>query len=107
MRYVFLFSVIKDSLVFFQIQISNSEFFQACDFLEDPLTGALLQDKYDLVLDKGTYDAISLNPDNPQEKRTSYVRSLCHILRPNGLFIITSCNWTEEELRAHFGEGMV
>uniref|UniRef100_T1GUJ9 Protein-lysine N-methyltransferase n=1 Tax=Megaselia scalaris TaxID=36166 RepID=T1GUJ9_MEGSC len=58
--------------------------------------------EFDIVHDKGTYDAISLNPDCPKEKREAYIKSVNHLLKKEGVFIITSCNWTEEELVAGF-----
>lgn len=60
--------------------------------------------KFKVVNDKGTYDAISLNPDNPKEKRMSYIRNVAKLMQDDGYFIITSCNWTEEELTAGFAE---
>lgn len=61
-------------------------------------------EQYDIGLDKGTFDAVSLDPDNSKEKRWQYVQSLCRIIKPNGIFIITSCNWTKYELLEQFGE---
>lgn len=47
----------------------------------------------------GTYDAISLHPDNPKEMREKYIASVEKILKDlESIFIITSCNWTESEL---------
>lgn len=48
---------------------------------------------------------MSLNPDNAVGKRKQYVRSLCSVLKPEGFFLITSCNWTKEELLNEFREG--
>ncbi|KAL8187213.1 UNVERIFIED_CONTAM: EEF1A lysine methyltransferase 2 [Gekko kuhli] len=62
---------------------------------------------FHVCIDKGTFDAISLNPENAAEKRKQYVKSLHRILRPEGLFLITSCNWTREELLNEFGEGFL
>ncbi|XP_054839582.1 EEF1A lysine methyltransferase 2 isoform X1 [Eublepharis macularius] len=62
---------------------------------------------FHVCIDKGTFDAISLNPDNAGSKRKQYVKSLHRILRPGGLFLITSCNWTKEELLNEFGEGFI
>lgn len=60
---------------------------------------------YDIVHDKGTYDAISLCPDNPKEKRNNYLAQVAQLLKDqNSLFIITSCNWTEDELLHSFEE---
>ncbi|XP_053306423.1 EEF1A lysine methyltransferase 2 isoform X2 [Spea bombifrons] len=60
--------------------------------------------QFDICLDKGTYDAVSLDPSGAAEKRRQYIKSLCHALKPHGLFIITSCNWTRDELLIAFGE---
>lgn len=54
--------------------------------------------KFDIVHDKGTYDAISIHPENPAEKRQKYIQSLYNLTSDNGLLILTSCNWTEAEL---------
>lgn len=50
----------------------------------------------------GTYDAISLHPDNSKEKRMTYIDNLYKITENDGLMIITSCNWTESELENAF-----
>jgi EEF1A lysine methyltransferase 2 len=52
----------------------------------------------------GTYDAISLHPDNPKTKRTLYIKNVLELLNENSLFVITSCNWTEKELMESFGD---
>lgn len=60
--------------------------------------------QFDVVHDKGTYDAISLNPENPKQCREKYIKNIWSILKLNGLLIITSCNWTQEELLEQFKE---
>nr|KAF6322246.1 EEF1A lysine methyltransferase 2 [Pipistrellus kuhlii] len=60
---------------------------------------------FQVCVDKGTLDAISLSPDGATEKRRQYVSALSRVLRPEGFFLITSCNWTAEELRNEFREG--
>lgn len=60
--------------------------------------------RFKVVNDKGTYDAISLNPDNPKEKRMAYISNVAKLLEDDGFFIITSCNWTEDELAVSFAE---
>ncbi|XP_071525001.1 EEF1A lysine methyltransferase 2-like isoform X2 [Panulirus ornatus] len=60
--------------------------------------------KYDVCHDKGTYDAISLCPEDPQSKRLSYIKSVFHLTKDSGLFVITSCNWTCDELIEHFSD---
>lgn len=52
----------------------------------------------------GTYDAISLSDDNPQSRRYDYIEATNKMLRENGLFIMTTCNWTEQEITDHFSK---
>lgn len=59
--------------------------------------------KFDVGIDKGTYDAIALCPDDPKAKRHAYKAFLVSLLEPNrSIFVITSCNWTREELTSFF-----
>ncbi|CAF1127719.1 unnamed protein product [Brachionus calyciflorus] len=60
--------------------------------------------KYDIAIDKGTYDAIGLCPDDPRTKRYLYKEFLLRVLANDSLFIITSCNWTSKELENFFTE---
>ncbi|KAF2455756.1 hypothetical protein BDY21DRAFT_288602 [Lineolata rhizophorae] len=69
---------------------------------------------FDVVLDKGTFDAISLSDDVVPGTGG---RRACEVYREKvvplvkaggGLLLVTSCNWTEEELRGWIegaGEG--
>ncbi|XP_048406641.1 EEF1A lysine methyltransferase 2 isoform X4 [Stegostoma tigrinum] len=61
--------------------------------------------QYEICIDKGTFDAISLSPDHSTEKLSLYRQALHSVLKDGGLFLITSCNWTKEELVSHFHEG--
>ena len=97
---------------------ASSVYFKQTDFLA-------LDEKdlpfpnYDLIIDKGSFDAMLLNPDiskytplfvdqgetidQIRTKRqemivTLYKTSLTKLLSKEGIFIITSCNWTKEEL---------
>lgn len=73
---------------------------------QEPLDGSYsLQHQFDVCIDKGTYDAISLNPDNSLIQRHKYKQSVGRLVKPRGLFIITSCNWTESELVEYFVQG--
>lgn len=83
--------------------------YDAVDFLSDPEWFVADHAPYQVVLDKGTYDAISLHPDQVQAKqdgvdgpREKYVSSVHRMIDPKGLFLITSCNWTKEELIENF-----
>ncbi|CAG9816385.1 unnamed protein product [Phaedon cochleariae] len=69
--------------------------FMTCDVLKG------LPDKYEVVHDKGTYDAISLS-ENPKEQREKYIETVHHSLDEMGVLIITSCNWTQNELEEQF-----
>ncbi|XP_037035354.1 EEF1A lysine methyltransferase 2 [Bradysia coprophila] len=62
---------------------------------------------FDIVHDKGTYDAVSLHPDDPKSKREMYMSNVYNMLQDDGLFIITSCNWTETELCKAFVDKFV
>jgi len=57
-----------------------------------------------LVSDKGTYDVISMN-DESREKRNRYKENIMNLLQPNGMFLIVSCNWTQQELNEQFEGG--
>ncbi|KAG1905459.1 S-adenosyl-L-methionine-dependent methyltransferase [Suillus fuscotomentosus] len=84
--------------------------FRVCDFLhEDP---PLLADDqkadqneaWDLILDKGTYDAIALmeKDKNGRTPVEGYPIRIAKLLNPGGHFLITSCNFTDFELKSKF-----
>lgn len=59
--------------------------------------------KYQLLLDKGTLDAIALNNEPLAEFDGRiglhvYASQVSQLMAPNGVLLITSCNFTEEEL---------
>lgn len=64
---------------------------------------------FDVVLDKGTFDAVSLGEERDERGRRiceGYRDRVQGLVRRGGLLLITSCNWTEGELRSWFeGEG--
>lgn len=62
----------------------------------------ILQTQYKVILDKGTYDAISLSPNNAKENRQKYIQNIYQLLEPEGYFVLTSCNWTKEEILIQF-----
>lgn len=69
--------------------------FLTCDILNG------LGASYDIILDKGTYDAISLSKE-AKPNRMKYIQNVHVGLRTEGIFIIVSCNWTEKELIEQF-----
>jgi SAM-dependent methyltransferase len=67
--------------------------------------GEWLRGGFDVVLDKGTFDAICLSRETDAQGRRiceGYREKVEPLLKPGGRFLITSCNWTAEELRAWF-----
>lgn len=62
---------------------------------------------WDVVLDKGTFDAISLSGKVDSQGRRimeSYKQRIMPLVRNGGRFLLTSCNWTEDELLKWFAE---
>ena len=58
--------------------------------------------RFDLITDKGTFDAVGLAEGAPAKQRL-YVRAAASLLKPSvGLLVVTSCNSTREELMGHF-----
>jgi SAM-dependent methyltransferase len=60
---------------------------------------------WDVVLDKGTFDAISLSDQRDEQGRRLcelYPGRIVPLVRKGGIFLVTSCNWTEEELTNWF-----
>ncbi|XP_058960919.2 EEF1A lysine methyltransferase 2-like [Pocillopora verrucosa] len=77
--------------------------FLVCDILNTSESSALCTGKkFDVCLDKGTYDAISLNPEDAKACRVKYIDNVFSLLAAGGLFIICSCNWTKTELLEQF-----
>lgn len=62
---------------------------------------------FDIVLDKGTFDAVSLSDEGDGVKRVCerYPRIAAGLVRRGGFLVVTSCNWTETELVRWFLPG--
>ncbi|KAL5503949.1 EFM4_2 [Sanghuangporus vaninii] len=62
------------------------------------------EDGWTLVLDKGTYDAMALaeRDEGGARPSDSYPERVAALLTPDGYFLITSCNFTREELLRTF-----
>ncbi|KIY44148.1 S-adenosyl-L-methionine-dependent methyltransferase [Fistulina hepatica ATCC 64428] len=81
-----------------------------CDFLTQDPPHLVAQGRtdetavWDLLLDKGTFDAIALGPKdkNGLSPAAKYPARVSRLLRSGGHFLITSCNFTEDELKESF-----
>ncbi|TVY29141.1 Protein-lysine N-methyltransferase [Lachnellula hyalina] len=87
--------------------------FEYFDLMSDSPSSILTNDEsggWDVVLDKGTFDAISLSEERDGQGRRlceGYREKVMPLVREGGLLLVTSCNWTGEELRAWFaGAGL-
>lgn len=86
--------------------------FEELDLIHDDPTSSQLpwwpttEGGFDLVLDKGTFDAISLSSSTIHDPVSNLDRRVCELypakvarmVRPGGFLLVTSCNWTEEEV---------
>lgn len=68
--------------------------------LLDEAAGDWFHDGFDVVLDKGTFDAISLMPQGNARQHPCdiYREKVQQLVKPGLVLIVTSCNWTKDEL---------
>ena len=92
--------------------LKNQVDFKWWDIMTQSPAGVVLdghnQTGWDVVLDKGTFDAISLSGEKDDGGRRiceAYKERVVPLVREGGVFLVTSCNWTEEELSAWFAGG--
>ncbi|KAH6890360.1 S-adenosyl-L-methionine-dependent methyltransferase [Thelonectria olida] len=82
--------------------------FQEWDVLAGPFATTLngaQTDGWDVVLDKGTFDAICLSDEKDAQGRRlceGYRDRVLRLVKKGGIFLVTSCNWTETELKGWF-----
>jgi len=76
--------------------------FEVWDLLQDAPLGKW-KGGFDVVLDKGTFDAVSLSGEKGVCE--GYRERVEPLVREGGWLVVTSCNWTEEELGAWFAGG--
>jgi len=86
--------------------------FRWWDIMNQSPSGIVLQGDnehgWDVVLDKGTFDAISLSKEEDGHGRRiceGYKERILPLIKEGGILLITSCNWTEDELKAWFHGG--
>ncbi|XP_062150693.1 uncharacterized protein LOC133859334 [Alnus glutinosa] len=77
--------------------LSARDGFPNINFLVDDVLETKLGRQFQLVMDKGTLDAIGLHPDGPV-KRMMYWDSVSRLVASGGILVITSCNSTKDEL---------
>eukprot|EP01116_Phalansterium_solitarium_P021456 TRINITY_DN6674_c0_g1_i1.p1 TRINITY_DN6674_c0_g1~~TRINITY_DN6674_c0_g1_i1.p1 ORF type:complete len:278 (-),score=72.85 TRINITY_DN6674_c0_g1_i1:234-947(-) len=70
---------------------------------DDVLDSSLPPHSFQVIVDKGTFDAVSLSDDR-LSACSRYAASVARLLqqRPDAYLVITSCNWTQEELLDKF-----
>ena len=69
------------------------------------------EEEWDLVLDKGTFDALCLSSEDVGNTGNLpskvYPANVARLVKDGGFFLITSCNFTEEEIRRRWtAEGL-
>jgi SAM-dependent methyltransferase len=86
--------------------------FKWWDIMSQDPTGVVLEGNnehgWDVVLDKGTFDAISLSDEKDMSGRRiceGYKERVVPLIREGGIMLLTSCNWTQDELMAWFEGG--
>jgi hypothetical protein len=82
------------------MKLNNSIYLQRCDFLDLNQVSQLNQGKkFDFIVDKGTFDAICLlSSDANSGVREQYKQSIREVSKKGTIFILASCNHTEDEL---------
>lgn len=99
----------SESAVRMSNALAQREQIQSITFMSGDLLnhGSMRSLEADIVIDKGTFDAICLGfveslPENFSSKTEyfahHYVRSIRVLAKSSHKLIITSCNWTEQEL---------
>ena len=79
--------------------------FAEWDIMEEEAGDWMVEGGFDVVLDKGTFDAISLNEEEDEHGRricAGYRERVERLIKRGGRMLLTSCNWTEGELREWF-----
>ncbi|KAJ9096450.1 hypothetical protein QFC21_005272 [Naganishia friedmannii] len=86
---------------------------------QDQVSQSDIDEPWDLVMDKGTFDALALSQDtvpvpnqveNGEEKMEQklpsavYPEKVAQLVKKGGYFLITSCNFTEQEIKSRFGK---
>ena len=78
-----------------------------CEWRHGDLLRDDIAETWDLVMDKGTFDALALSRDpvegtGGQLPSRVYPQRIARLVKPGGFFLITSCNFTEEEIKSRY-----
>lgn len=76
-----------------------------CDFLNNQQLNQIFNNqKFDFMIDIGTLDAIILisSDENLEQTKLAYMQSIYSLAKTGTIFILASCNHTEEELMLLF-----
>lgn len=78
-----------------------------CEWRQGDLLRDDIAETWDLVMDKGTFDALALSQEPVKESGDRlpsrvYPERVARLVKPGGFFLITSCNFTVEEVIARF-----
>lgn len=79
----------------------NTKYQTDIKFQQVDLLNESLDETFDIILDKGTFDAIALNQEVVTDNKIGmdiYPEKVLELMKPGTIFLITSCNFTEEEL---------
>ncbi|XP_057375140.1 EEF1A lysine methyltransferase 2-like [Daphnia carinata] len=75
--------------------------YKTIDVLSEGAVDSEDHGKYNLLLDKGTFDAISLMEDFGSAVCERYLKATSSMLKEDGLFLMATCNWTIDEIVQH------
>jgi len=78
---------------------------KVCDILDSNQLQSVIGDqRFDFVIDVGTYDAICLMANESlDDTKLKYMYAICSLVKVGSIFVIASCNNTENELMSLFG----
>ena len=90
---------LAESIKNHKIVIGKEEFKNIFFYQEDLKNPNKNKQEFDLIHDKGTFDAFMLNKNNSNVEYTDYIEEK---LRNSGKFVITSCNHLKNDLFEYF-----
>lgn len=103
-------SIELSTKIIFDNNYSKEITLKQCDFLDNEQLKLVTNgDKFDFIIDKGTFDAICLLNGKSDESlattKLKFIQSLYSLIKDGSIFILASCNHTQEELMTLFSLG--